>query len=339
VPSNKSQPLSLVDEFKKNPSQFYGVIFAVILIIVVRVWVRRRSVRTRDKDDKKEVESKADSDVQVTSLFIYPIKSCKGIQIDSATVGKFGFENDRKWMVVDATTKRFVTQRQYPKMALIVPTFKKNGKNLVVNAPDMPTFAIPNIQSSDYVTVSVWKSEGPAVDEGDDAAAWFSKYIKADVRLVRIPDDHQRTVPDEYKQPDLDNLVGYADGFPFLLASEESLEDLNKRIATKQLPMQRFRPNIIVKSSKGEGIPFMEDTWKKIQIGGVKLRVVKMCTRCKLTTVDPAKGQFDGDEPLATLSKYRKGLLKGSEEVCFAQNLIHENVGEIRVGQKIKVLE
>jgi len=270
-------------------------------------------------------------------------------------------------MIVDSNKEnRFVTQRQHPKMALIVPAFVE--EELHVNAPDMPTLKLSLAHSKDSaskpVSVSLWKDECLGADEGDVAAAWFSNYIGVSgLRLVRMLVEHTRAIDEKY-QPKLANtwkesFTSYADGFPFLLTSTESLQELNNRIKSNSqsddpsipsassssfsssssfepLPMERFRPNVVV---TGGGKPFMEDEWKKLKIGQLVLHGAKKCTRCKLTTVDPAVGQFSGEEPLQTLKTFRQGLLKGGTEVCFGQNMVHEGEGELSVGQSVLLVE
>jgi len=230
-------------------------------------------------------------------------------------------------------------------MALIQPSFQ--GNYLCVDAPGMPTLKVPCVGSeqrhSPLREVGVWDDKCPAVDEGDEAAEWFKKFLgNPKLRLVRIPNDHNRKVESTYQVPETKNIVSFADGFPFLLTSVGSLNSLNSHIQANEksvdkqiLPMTRFRPNIVV---DGPDVPFIEDTWKKVKLGDVVLNFVKLCTRCKITTNDQEKGEFQ-KEPLATLETFRKGLLQGGSEVCFGQNLIHENSGEIKVGQTVQVLE
>jgi uncharacterized protein YcbX len=309
------------------------VFVAVIAVLVgIRLWIKRTPTQTS--------QDSTVGGIVVTGIYIYPIKSCKGISVQSAKTDDFGFENDRRWMVVSGETNRFVTQRQMPRMALITPTLEKDF--LVVNFPGQPTLRIPTSKSKrsnrSILDVGIWSDQVQGVDEGDEAAEWFQRVLdRTDVRLVRMPDDHQRQVPANWLQADMKkNNVSYADGFPFLLAAEESLAELNSRIEGNPLDMRRFRANIII---KGQENAYDEDTWQKIQVGNTVFRVVKKCTRCKLTTVDPDKGEFGTQEPLKTLQTYRKGLLASApSDVCFAQNLMHESNGEIRVGNRVEIV-
>jgi len=280
----------------------------------------------------------------VKEINIYPIKSCKGISLQRAKIGPYGFENDRRWMLYNTETNRFLTQRQHPQMALVTPRFE--GEHLCLDFPALETLRIPisgkeQKQGPIVQEIGLWKASVRGVDEGDEVAEWFKQAIRVKfaVRLIRLCDNHDRQVPEDYAQKDMKKekqLVSFADGFPFLVISEDSLTDLNSRME-KPLPMKRFRPNIVINGCE----PFEEDVWQKVKIGSTVFRHVKKCTRCKLTTVDPDQGEFAGDDPLKTLRTYRKGLLEGAkDEVCFGQNLIHENIGgEVQVGQTVEILE
>jgi len=276
----------------------------------------------------------------VTEVNIYPIKSCAGISLQTGKIGKFGFENDRKWMVVDAESGRMMTGRRFPMMVLIKPRFSEDSKYLIITSPNSPDLKI-RIDDEDSKRpskdVTVWASPATqAIDEGDEAAEWFTKIMKFNVRFVRYPNKtHNRSIDSEYLQAGKEELVGFADGFPYLLASEESLADLNSRLAVP-LAMKRFRPNIVVKATKG-GFPWMEDAWhgSSISINGATFRIAKWCERCKMTTLDPETGKY-GVEPLKTLATFRQGLRKGGKEVTFGQNLVCEQItGGISVGQEI----
>jgi uncharacterized protein YcbX len=325
---------SLWNEVKQDPSNYIKFFVAITIIVIVRIYLRvYLNPRTKNTSTKSKIVLK--------ELFIYPVKSCAGILVKSAEVGKYGLINDRRWMIYSTTNNRFVTQRQNPKMALVKPSFKPN--HLCLEFPNFKSLEIPlNSTSKEIVKdIGLWDASVRGVDEGDEAAKWFQDILgREDVRLIRMPEDHDRNVPSKWKQNDLKSqFVSYADGFPFLLASMESLKDLNDRITNKQkdLPIKRFRANFII---EGQETPFAEDTWKKIKIGDCVFRVVKKCTRCKITTVDPDKGEFDGQEPLNTLSTFRKGLLEGKDEVCFAQNLIQEKIGGVvRIGDSIQILK
>jgi uncharacterized protein YcbX len=219
----------------------------------------------------------------------------------------------------------FLTQREYPRLALIVPSF--DDAHLRLTAPDMIPIAIPLRCDGEHLEVVIWRDRCAGVDQGDTVAAWLSQFLGTDCRLVRMADDWVRTVDQTFAQPQ--DSVGFADGFPLLLASESSLADLNARMDAV-LPMNRFRPNIVITGAT----PLAEDTWRKIRVGDMTLRVVKPCARCAITMVNQASGMAQGPEPLATLTTYRKQ----NGQVMFAQNVIHDREGLLRVGDTLEVL-
>ncbi len=251
------------------------------------------------------------SQVMVAGLFVYPIKSCRGISLDAATVRATGLAHDRRWMVVNEQGK-FVTQREQAHMALIAPQLQGDG--LTVTAPGMPALAVAGTNTDQVRTVTVWRDQCPAYDEGDVAATWLSTFLGTAVRLVRFDDAHQRLSSTEFTG-DTPAYNQFSDGFAMLAISNASLSDLNSRM-TLALPMNRFRPNLVL-----DGLPaYGEDEVHELQVGGLSLRAVKPCTRCKITTTDQDTGVAQGTEPLSTLMKYRRHpQLRG---VTFGQNLI-----------------
>lgn len=265
--------------------------------------------------------------IKVTSLVVYPVKSCAGSALEEADLGPRGILHDREWLVVDASTGTFLTQRENPTLALIRPRLTAEGLDL--EAPGMDRFEAPIARAGRRVGVRVWAASCEAVDQGDDAARWLSIYLDRECRLLRFADDFVRKVDPDYATSEHDQ-VGFADGFPFLLISEESLTDLNARL-DRPLPMNRFRPNIVI---AGAGQPFVEDRVRTIQIGDVTLHGVKPCGRCVTTTIDQATA-LRGTEPLTSLATFRK---VGSK-VLFGQNMIHANQGRLRVGDGVEVLE
>lgn len=397
----------------------WPLVAGFLVIIMVKIFAKYifysqkdpRGIRARREEEKRKQlnssgqggEKRKASGYYVSGLFIYPIKSCKGIPLNMAEIGRFGFHNDRRWMIVDSETKRFVSQRTLPRMALITPIFysknipaQANGKtatHLQIEAPDMTPLRVPiphlnpkeltrletstvcNSVSGDFdsylrpeqdvVEVTVWNDTVLAVDEGDEASEWLSKYLESPVRLVRLLHDNQRRVPSEYEileDEKVLNLTSFADAFPFLLVNETSLADLNRRlqeIGHDPLPLMRFRPNILVRYHQDEEDkiepppPFDEDDWKEVRVGGkngIVFYPVKKCTRCKLTTVDPTTGEFTSnkkegeteEQPLAILRKFRTD--NGGKRVFFGQNLIHRyhpslQKQSVLIGDAIQVVE
>ncbi len=264
----------------------------------------------------------------VSEINIYPVKSLAGITLENGEIGARGFVNDRRWLVVDEAWS-FLTQREIARMALVQPS--EDDRCLRLSAPDAGTFELAVDQPGKHVEVTIWKDSGVgAVDQGDAAAEWLSDVFDRHVRLVRFADDYMRQVDQSYA-PRPSDQVGFADSYPFLIVSEESLADLNTRIETP-LPMNRFRPNIVV---RGAGQPYDEDEWRSIRIDGVTFDLVKACARCAVTTTDQATAQR-GKEPLRTLATYRQGP-KGSP--LFGQNAVQRTTGAIHVGAAVEVLE
>ncbi|MGI9275377.1 MAG: MOSC domain-containing protein [Endozoicomonas sp.] len=265
------------------------------------------------------------SPMTVTELAIYPVKSTRQVTLGSAIIGSMGFEHDRRWMLVDSEGQ-FITQRKYPRLVLVTAT--SVGSAIRLSADGHDDLLVPEPGASAHVVdTRVWKDDCQGLDAGDAAAQWLSDFLKLDCRLIYMPENRIRALDARYSQPG--ERTGYADGFPFLLTTTASLDELNARL-DKPVPMKRFRPNIVVHAET----PFAEDQWQRIRIGSVTFRVAKPCSRCIMTTVDTERA-VTGKEPLKTLSEYRR-IDKG---VIFGQNLIHESTGEIRVGDRVEVLD
>jgi MOSC domain-containing protein len=261
----------------------------------------------------------------VSSLIYYPIKACRGFEIESATIERMGLQHDRRMMVVTPEGE-FLTQREFPRLALVNP--KLVDGTLELSAPNYESIQVDIQTSGTPWLVNVWKSRGvQAIDQGEEAATWFSEWLGTAVRLVHIADGYKRLVNESYAVHE-DDHTGFADGYPILLTSEEGLEDLNAHLESP-VPMNRFRPNIVVKGCD----PFEEDRWNRIRIGDVALAVVKPCARCEVTTIDKETLERK-KEPLKTLGKYRKQKLGA----IFGQNVIPLNGGSIRLGMNVEIL-
>lgn len=263
--------------------------------------------------------------ISVSGIRVYPIKSAAGITLDEAVVEERGFRHDRRWMLVDENGI-FLSQREAPRLALIRVAITDDA--LVVEAPGMPALEV-SLEPEPVDTVSnvIWHDVVESVPVGEAAARWFREFLGIPCSLVYMPETSVRPVDPVYSATG--DQVSLADGFPFLLLSEASLDDLNARME-RPLPMDRFRPNLIV---RGCG-PFAEDGWRRVRIGPVDFRVVKPCARCVITLVDQQTAAT-GKEPLRTLARYRR---RGGE-VFFGQNLIHDATGTMRVGDAVEVIE
>lgn len=263
--------------------------------------------------------------ITVSNLIYYPIKACRGFEVDSSRVERMGLEHDRRMMVVTPEGE-FLTQREQPRLALVTP--KLMNDTLELSAPDYDSLRIGVRTSGTPWLVNVWKSKGvQAIDQGDEAADWFSDWLGMPVRLVHIADGYRRLVNEQYAI-NADDHTGFADGYPILLTSEEGLQDLNSRLDSP-VPMNRFRPNLVVNGCS----PFEEDSWNRIRIADVELAVVKPCARCEVTTIDKETLER-GKEPLKTLGRYRKQKLGA----IFGQNVIPLNEGMIRLGMNVEIL-
>ena len=264
--------------------------------------------------------------ITLSSLIYYPIKACRGFEVDSSYVERMGLAHDRRMMVV-TDAGEFLTQREYPRLALVTP--ERKDCTLTLSAPGYDSVQLPVQSTGIPWPVNIWKSKGvQAIDQGEEAAGWFSDWLGTSVRLVHIADGYIRRVNENYAVSP-DDHTGFADGYPILLIAEESLVDLNSRLETP-VPMNRFRPNLVVKGCE----PFAEDTWQRIRIGEVELAIVKPCARCEVTTIDKETLE-QAKEPLKTLGKYRKHKLGA----IFGQNVIPLNEGRLRLGMTVEILK
>ena len=261
--------------------------------------------------------------LHLSSIHVYPVKSCGGCSPGEWDVDDFGLRHDRRWMVADLTGD-FVTQREEPRLALVRPVLVDHS--LVLRAPGMPELALPLVpRVRERVKVQVWGDITEGVPVSSEAAQWLSRFLGRLVRLVWMPNDVVRDTDPEYA---VGHRVSFADGFGFLLISEASLTELNRRLQVP-LPMNRFRPNLVVSGSE----PFAEDGWREVRLGALELTVVKPCARCVTTTTDQETAER-GVEPLRTLARFRKD----NGKVMFGQNLVHRGSGRIAVGAPVEVV-
>ncbi len=274
--------------------------------------------------------------MQVSGLFLYPIKSCRGIALEQVTVTPKGFAYDREFMLVDGQGK-FLTQRQYPRLATIQVSL--HPTHLQLAARNYNQFTLPLTLTGIEKPVTVWRDRAIALDQGDQVAEWFQGVLGLDqsVRLVRQSPDHPRLVDPNFR-PRPDNTVSFADGFPILVTNTASLADLNQRIQANQgqpVGMDRFRPNLVIDTDQ----PFAESDWKGLQIAQVTLDLVKPCSRCIVITTDQHTGdRLAGSglaEPLATLSQFRNIPSQG---ILFGENAVPQALGEITIGDRVTVL-
>jgi len=264
------------------------------------------------------------SNYNLTQINIYPIKSLGGISLQSSTVEERGLQYDRRWMLVDEQNK-FITQRLHPKMALL--KVEINNDLLTIKHKQnklSPLTILPLPYDDEAINVQIWKDNVTALKYSNDANDWFTEAISFKCSLVYMPNSTNRKVDPKYAN---NKSVGFADGYPFLIIGEESLNDLNKRLA-EPLPMSRFRTNFVFNG----GIPFDEDYWKTINIGNMVFHSTKPCPRCVITTIDQNTG-VKGKEPLKTLAAFRQI----DNNVMFGMNLVAEGTGNVYVGDEITI--
>ena len=284
-----------------------------------------------------------DADVQavISRLFVYPIKSCAGIEVQEAILTETGLEFDRAWMVVDASGN-FLTQRDLPRMALVQPQLKHY--EMVLRAPGMLALHIHLNEVEAPVRVSIWGEDVAAYDMGPIAAQWFTDFLGVTARLVRFDPEHKRISSKKWTGGD-EALNQFSDGFPMLLLSEASLSQCNEKLAkagAAAIGMERFRPNIVLGSSTspaGGMEAHDEDRVGLLQVrtaqGVVNLKPVKPCKRCPIPNIDPATALID---PVVTdtLQTYRQDArLNGA--ITFGMNVIALNGLEslLKVGQAV----
>lgn len=266
--------------------------------------------------------------VQVIGLNIYPVKSCRGIAVTQARLTETGFEHDREWLVI-TPEGRFLTQRERPQLAQVETAIA--GDKLVLSKPNGADLSLPLDLTGPEREVTIWRDKAAAFDAGDEPAAWLTDHLGKPARLVRFDKRHKRASDAKWTDG-VEALNQFSDGYPWLLISQGSLDELNRRME-QPLPMNRFRPNIVV-----DGLPpFGEDSVDEFVAGSVRLKVVKPCDRCVVTTTDQFTGERSSDEPLKALKEFR--FDKNLRGVLFGQNMIlTAGLGsELKVGQQFDV--
>lgn len=276
----------------------------------------------------------------ISELYVYPLKSCQGIKLQQAQVVTTGFLWDREMMLVSGSGK-FITQRQFPQLAKVKVEIIESNITLQVEDETLTPLTFTPTLAGSLIEVEIWSDRLFAIDQGDAVAQWFHQLLNLEsnkvCRLVRQSPEHLRLLNSKYTN-NQENLLTFADNYPVMLTATASLTELNQRIVeihqqTKQaILMNRFRPNIVIQTSE----PFIEDTWSVIQIGEIRFTVVKPCSRCIITTIDQQQGTKNQlKEPLNTLGTFRQLSEQG---VMFGVNMIPQNEGIIRAGDRLEVL-
>ena len=263
----------------------------------------------------------------VSALYVYPLKSARGVALDLVELDDRGPRADRRWMVVDDQGK-VLSQRRVRAIALIAPSLASEG--LVLAAPGMPALAVrqpEDAPGAGAIEGHVYGGSCRVLVASAAANAWLTRFLGVSARLVFQPESTVLTMSPNFAGAlQTPRRIALTDGSPLLLIGQASLDDLNRRLEAP-VSMNRFRPNIVVQGTA----PYEEDDWESIAIGAVKFEVSKACSRCAATTIDQATGQ-QGVEPLRTLATYRKA----ESGVNFGQNLSHHGPGVIRVGDRVR---
>jgi uncharacterized protein YcbX len=265
----------------------------------------------------------------LTGLFIYPVKSLGGISLPAAELTPQGLRHDRRWLIVDANN-RFLTQREHAEMALLAVEAAYNGFLLRHRQrPDLLPLYIPfEATPEKTLFVTIWDDMVFAWRGAKEADTWLSEALGRECKLVYMSDMVRREVePDKPELNPAGTVVSFADGYPYLLASEESLAKLNEQLA-EPVPMDRFRPNFVVSGVE----PDAEMAWTDFRIGDYSFRSVRGCGRCPVTTIDQATAQKNpAGEPLRTLATYRKQ----GNKVMFGQNVTGPLSGRVQLGDSV----
>jgi uncharacterized protein YcbX len=282
----------------------------------------------RDKiESVEEYRRMSRRDLDLQSLHIYPVKSLRGYAEPQVEVARWGFEQDRRWMVVLPDGK-FLSQRERPMMARISAKPAAGGLALSTDSAGGPWIPLPTA-AAERRNVRVWGDHLTALDGGAAARDWLSGELGIDCGLVYLDDTNSRPIDPAYATAD--DRTAFTDGFPVLVTNAASLVALNDALLAP-VTMDRFRPNIVFRGAPA----WAEDCWRRVRIGTVTFRVAKPCARCAVTTVDQMTGaRPDKTEPLRALSQFRRS----ADGVIFGQNLIPEAAGRIALGDPVEILE
>lgn len=263
-------------------------------------------------------------ELRLSAIHLYPVKGIRGVTVQRAEITPSGLLGDRRWVIVDDSGK-FISQRSHPRLALITGSY--DGRTLTLTAPEVDPISIPVPDGTTRLATTVWRDTVQAAAAGPEADRWLSGFLDHPVQLGFMDEACVRPISSAQGRPG--ETVSFADGFPLLLISRASLDDLNSRLPSP-LPMDRFRPNLVVDGCP----PFAEDRWRHFRIGQATFRFAGLCPRCSVTTVDQQTGLRTSEEPLKTLVTYRNR----DEGVVFGVNLIPETLGEISQGDRITLL-
>lgn len=259
----------------------------------------------------------------IHSLYVYPIKSCQGIRVETAELVDTGFKYDRHWMLIDKQG-RFLSQRQCADMARIKTHL--GPETLSVSSDECNFLSIPiDSDNGKRTTVQIWSDTCEAAGVSAQVSEWFSDFLHTECDLVFLPHEIKRSIDKDYAQPG--QSVGFADGFPLLILSLASIDMLNNQLQEK-VDVDRFRANIVIDGCEAHA----EDQWTQISVNDIDINLVKACSRCVIPSIHQQTAQKHPDL-LKTLASYRRQ----DGKVYVGQNAIHQTNGNISVGQTITI--
>ena len=258
--------------------------------------------------------------MQLSQIWLYPIKSCRGIQLAEAELDERGLKYDRHWMVV-TSAGQMVTLRDMPQLAQVTPQLLSDY--LHVDAPGMPSLQLRYHSEGDKMQVRLWEGWAEATML-PECTTWFQSYLKRDVYLVRVASTTSRIASLEQRAQQL----SFVDSSPLNLVGEASLADLNERLG-KPVTIEQFRPNLVFTGAA----PYAEDSWQRLRIGAIKFLAYEACERCMVVNIS-VDGKYS-KEPLATLASYRRS----GRNVLFGVGISHLQLGTLKVGDTIVVEE
>jgi uncharacterized protein len=266
-----------------------------------------------------------DGGMQVSQLYIYPVKSLGGIAKETVEITDTGFKYDRKWMLADENNL-FISQRTCPQMALLQTAETENGIKVFHNQNSEHAITIPfKNEDDEKINVVIFEDTCDAIEVGKEQNEWFSDMLQTNCKLVYMPDNTRRLVDKRYA--DNNEITSFTDGYPILMIGQRSLDDLNEKLK-EQLPMDRFRPNLVFTG----GHACIEDEMASFEINKINFRGVKPCSRCIMTTINQLTGE-KAKEPLKTLATYRMK----NNKIYFGQNVLHQQTGSISIGDGVTI--
>lgn len=262
---------------------------------------------------------------RLSEIWIYPIKSCRGISLQSVELTDLGPAHDRRYMLI-TDDGAFVSQRTHPRLALVEVELLDDGGTLRLRAPGMDALTLPPTVSEARRDTKIFGESLSAIVASEAAGVWFSRFFDEPMVLVASRDaGSTQGVPRTE-----DKRTGFSDGFPWLAIGQASLDGLNARL-DRPVSMRNFRPNLVFFGIEAHA----EDRLGRLRIGEATFEGLKLCGRCSIPNVDPDRGEAAGPEPTKTLATYRR---EGSS-VTFGQNMVHHDGERIAVGDPIRWLD